>query len=75
MHIVRFLKSDHSAPSGGRLNFSKNTDIGRSDFDTCGCRFLRNYTAEFNETSHNNYMEGVVSARCSIFKIRSFKAL
>ena len=24
MHIVRFLKSDHSAPSGGRLKLSKN---------------------------------------------------
>ena len=75
MHVVQFFKSDHLTPSGGRLKFSKNTDIGSSDFDTCGRRFLRNYTAEFNETSHNSYMEAVVSAHCSIFKIRSFSAL
>ena len=75
MHVVRFLKSDHSAPSGGRLNFSKNTDIGSSDFDACGHRFLRNCTAEFNETMYNNYIEGVVTAPCLIFKIRSFGAL
>ena len=75
VHVVRFLKLDHSAPSGGRLNFSKKTDIGSSDFDTCGRRFLRNYMAEFNEMCYNNYIEGVVSARCSIFKIGSFSAL
>ena len=30
MHFVEFLKSDHSAPFGGTLNFSKNTDFGTS---------------------------------------------
>ena len=25
MHVVRFLKSDHSAPPGGRLNFQQKT--------------------------------------------------
>ena len=75
MHVVRFLKSDHSAPSGGRLNFGKNTDIGSSDIDTCGRRFLRSCMAEFNETMHNNNIEGIVDARCSIFKIGSFSAL
>ena len=75
MHIVRFLKSSHSAPCGGTLNLSKNTDFGTSDFHLCGRRFLKNCMAEFNETRHNNYIEGVVDARCSIFKIRSFSAL
>ena len=75
MHVVQFLKSDHLAPSGGRLNFGKNTDIGSSDFDTCGCRFLRIYMAEFNETWYNNYIEGVDSAQCSTLKIRSFSTL
>ena len=74
-NIVRFLKADHSAPSGGTLNFSKNTDFGTSDFHLCGRRFLNNCTAEFNQTSHNYYMEGVVDARCSIFKIGSFSSL
>ena len=32
MHVVRFLKSDHSAPSGGTLNFSKNTDLTLQTF-------------------------------------------
>ena len=67
MHVVQFFKSDHLTPSGGRLKFSKNTDIGSSDFDTCGRRFLRNCIAEFNETMHNNYVEGFVDARCLIF--------
>ena len=31
--------------------------------------------AESNETRHNNYIEGVVDARCLIFKIGSFSAL
>ena len=75
MHVVQFLKSDHLAPSGGRLNFCQNTDIGSSDFDTCGRRFLRNCNAKSNETMHSNYVEGVVNARCSIFKIGSFSAL
>ena len=67
MHVVQFLKSDHLASSGGRLNFCKNTDIGSSDFDTCGHRFLRNYVVEFNEMWYNSYIEGVVSASCLIF--------
>ena len=75
MHVVQFLKSDHLAPSGGRSNFSKNTDFGTSDFHLCGRRFLKNCMAEFNETWHNNYIEGVVNARCSIFKIESFSTL
>ena len=53
----------------------KNMDFGTSDFHLCGQRFLKNCMAEFNETRHNNYIEGVVDARCSIFKIGSFSAL
>ena len=75
MHVLQFFKSGHAAPPGGRLHFSTNTEFEHSDFDMCGRRFLRNYTAEFKETWHNNYMEGVVDAHCSIFKIRSFSAL
>ena len=75
MHIVQFFKSDHLTPSGGRLNLSKNTEISSSDVETCGRRFLRNCMAKFNETMRNNYVEGVVDAHCSIFKIRSFSAL
>ena len=75
MHFVLFKKSDHSAPSGGTLNLSKNSDFGTSYFHLCGGRFLKNCMAEFNETRHNNYIEGVVDALCSIFKIRSFSAL
>ena len=67
MQVVQFFKSDHSAPSGGTLNSSKNTDFRTSDFHLCGRRFLKNCMAEFNETRHHNYMEGVVDARCSIF--------
>ena len=63
MHVVRFLKSDHSAPSGGRLNLNKNSDFGTSDFHLCGRRFLKSCLAEFNETMHNNYMEGANDAR------------
>merc|ERR1711893_263831 len=75
MHIVSFLKSDHLARSGGRLNFSKNTDFGISDFHLCARRFLKNCVAEFNETRHNYYIEDVVDIRCSIFKIGSISAL
>ena len=76
MHVVQFkLKMGYSAPSVGTWNFSKNTDFGTSDFHLCGRRFLKICMAEFKETRHNNYIEGVVDARCLIFKIRSFSAL
>ena len=75
MHVVQFLKSDHSAPSGGRSNFSKNTDFCTSDFHLCGRRFYKNCRAEFSETWHNNYLEDVADARCLILKISSFSAL
>ena len=75
MHAVQLLKSDHSAPSGGRLNLGKNTAFSTSDFHLCGQRFHKNCPAEFNETWHNNYMEGVVDAHGSIIKIGSFSAL
>ena len=68
MQVVQFSKSGHSAPSGGRLNFGKNTDFCTSDFYLCGQRFHKNCPAEFNETWHNNYMEGVVDAHGSIIK-------
>ena len=32
MHVVQFLKSDHSVPSSGTLNFSKNTDLTLQTF-------------------------------------------
>ena len=32
MHVVSFFKSDHSAPSGGRLNFRKKTDLTLQTF-------------------------------------------
>ena len=69
MHVLQLLKSDHSVPSGGRLNFGKKTDFCISDFHLCGRRFLKNCKAEFNETWKNIYIEGVVDAYCSIFKI------
>ena len=69
MHVVQLLKSDHSAPSGESSNFGENTDYCTSDFHLCGRRFHKNCSAEFNETWHNNYMEGVVDAHCSIIKI------
>ena len=75
MLVVLFLKSKHSTPSGGRLNFSKNTDFCTSDFHLCGRRFHKNCPAEFNESCHNNYIEGVASANCSIFIIWSFGVL
>ena len=31
MHVFKFLKLDHPAPPGGRLNFSKNTEFDCSD--------------------------------------------
>ena len=74
MHVVSFLKSGHSAPSGGTLNFSKNSDFGASDLHVCGQRFLKNCMAEFDETKQNNYIKVVVDARCLIFKIGSFNA-
>ena len=74
MHVLQFLKSGHAAPSGGRLNFSKNIEFDCSDLDMCGRRFYRNCISEFNVTWYNNSIEGVVDARCSIFKIRSFSA-
>ena len=40
----------------------------------CGQRSLKNYKAEFNETWYGKYIEGVVDAHYSIFKIRSFGA-
>ena len=40
-----------------------------SDFNLCGRRFLQNRAAEFNESRHSNYLEGVDDAHCSIFKI------
>ena len=54
------LKSDHSAPSGGTLNFSNNADFGTSDLHLCGPMFLKNCMAEFNQTKQNNYIESVV---------------
>ena len=135
MHVVRFLKSDHSEPPGGRLNFQQNlvsavkdpqhmcTQVSQKLLDgiqwglaqqlckrwcqctlfnyenriiqspvvedwiwckklvssgrtpnTCARQFLRNCEAEFNDSSCNNCIEGVVSASCSILKIRSFRA-
>ena len=56
MHVFLFKKLDHSAPSDGRLNFSKNMDFGTLDFHICGHRFLKNCEAEFNETKHSNYI-------------------
>ena len=41
---------------------------------TCARRFLRNFSAEINDTLHNNYIEGTVNAHYSIFKIGSFRA-
>ena len=71
MHVVQFLKSYHSMPSGGRSNLNKNTDVYTSDFNllVCGRRFHKNCPTEFNETLHNNHVEGVTDARCLIFKI------
>ena len=74
MHVVRFFKLDHSAPSGGRSNFSKITDFATSYFHLCGKRFLKTCRAEFNETWYNNYIEGIVNAHCLISKIGSFSA-
>ena len=67
MHFLQFLKSGHAAPPGGRLNFSKNTELDCSDLDMCGQRFHRNCSAELNETWYNDSIEGVVNARSSIF--------
>ena len=59
---VRFIKSHHSAPSGGRSNW-QNTDFCTSDFHQCRRMFHKNCLAEFNETWHNNYIECVVDAQ------------
>ena len=67
MHVLQFLKLGHAAPSGGRLNFSKNTEFDCSDLDMCGQRFFRNCMAEFNVTWYSNSMAGGVDARTSIF--------
>ena len=75
MHVLQFLKSVHAAPPGGRLHFGKNTEFDCSDFDMCGRRFHRNCRAEFDEAWYNDSIGGVVNARFSIFKIRSFRAL
>ena len=74
MHILQFFKLGHAAPPGGRLHFSKNTEFDCSDFDMCGRRLHRNRRAEFNETWHNDSIEGIVNARSSIFKIGSCSA-
>ena len=73
-HCSIFKTGSFSAPDGS-LNFSKNAEFDCSDYHLCGQWFLKNCLAEFNEIWHNNYIEGVVDARCSIFKIGSFSAL
>ena len=75
MHIVQLSKSDHSAPSGGRSKFGKNTDFCTSDFHLCGRRFHKNCPTEFNEMWYNNYIECVVDAQFSIFLVESLSAL
>ena len=50
MHDLQILKSGHSVPPGGRLNFSENTEFDCSDLDLLGQKFQRNCMAEFNET-------------------------
>ena len=64
MHVEQLLKSDHSAPSGGRLNFGKYTDFCTSDFHLCGRRYHKNCPAEFIETWDNKYIGGVAAACC-----------
>ena len=75
MCVVQLLRSDHSAPSSGSSNFGENIDFCTSDFHLCGRMFHKNCPAELSETWHNNYLEDVVDARCSVIKIRSFSAL
>ena len=74
MHIIPFLKSDHSKLPGGRLNFLQICGSGKEDLHTCARRFLRNCMTEFSEAWYNNYIEVVVNAHCLIFRIRSFRA-
>ena len=74
MHVIRFLKSDHSEPPGGRLNFLQKSVTRREDLHTCARRFLSNWWAKFNEAWYNNNIEVVVNVHCLIFKIRSYSA-
>ena len=70
MHNIRFLKSDHSAPPGGRLKFLQKSVSRRDDLHTCARRFLSNCRAEFNEAWDNNYIKVVFNVHYLIFKIR-----
>ena len=63
MHVIRFLKFDHSVPSEGRSNLSKNVHFGTYELHLCGRRFHIHCTVEFNQIWCNNYIEGVVDAR------------
>ena len=74
MHVVQFLKSDHSEPSGGKLNFEVFSVFIMHDFGMCARRFLRNCWMDFDMVWYNNYIEGVVNAHGSVFEIGSFRA-
>ena len=55
-----------------KIEFSARNWLSHLELDLCGRRFLNNYRAEFNETWYEKYIEGVVDARYSIFKIGPF---
>ena len=74
MHMVQFLKLDHSEPPGESLNFEVFTVCIMHDLGMCARRFLRNCRMDFNVAWYNTYMEGVVNAHCSKNEIGSFRA-
>ena len=57
-----------------KMEFSAKNRLRLVDLDLCGQWFLKNCKAEFNETWYHKYIEGVVDASYSIFKIQSFSA-
>ena len=70
MHVVRSLKSDHSAASGGTSNFTVKIQV--LALQTCiyvDEGFSKTVWQNSIRLKHNNYIEGVVDAPCSIFKI------
>ena len=74
MHIVSFLRSDHSEPPGSKLEICNIGHNSRYDYTGCGRQFLQNCSNEFNHIYHNTTIVDVGDARSFIFRIGSFRA-
>ena len=75
MHIVSFLRLDHSEPPGGKLKICNLGHNSTYYYAGSGRQFLRNCSIEFKEIYHNTTIVVVVDARCFVSKIGSFRAI